>query len=312
MRTPSRWFCFALLAIAARSVAAQGPSAPSPEEQQAAAAPFNAGQWQAAHEAYAALVKRFPAHAISTFRLGVTWTELGHPADGERLLREGEKLGIPAGNAAYRLAENLAEQHKVDAAIAELRRALAAGFLITATALQGNAHLAALRSHPQWPALVDAFDAIIQPCRHDPRFRQFDFWVGDWDVRPTGAPASTPPSRNRITLEENSCVVQEHWVGQGGSTGQSFNLFDRSIGKWRQTWVDNLAGQHDYVGELKDGNMVFEGTTPAANGGLGRVPTRLTLFHIDANTVRQLSQVSADGGKTWTVAYDFTYVRRRE
>ena len=104
--------------------------------------------------------------------------------------------------------------------------------------------------------------------------------------------------------------MQEHWSSPSGSTGQSFNIFDRSIGKWRQTWVDNTGGQHDYVGSLVNGNMVLEGTTPNPSGGLGRVPTKLTLFHISKDSVRQFSQSTADSGKTWTVNYDLMYVRK--
>ena len=284
---------------------------PPAADLQNAAALFNASEWKAAHAAYAALAARYPTHPQARFRTGVTLTELGRAAEAEPMLRQGEKLGIPAAQAAYRLAESLAEQKKGDAALIELERALRGGVVFPSQALIANVHLASLKSHPRWPAVLNAFDAVTQPCKADPRFRQFDFWVGDWDVRGTGAPAGGPASRNLITLEENGCVVQEHWAGQGGSTGQSFNLFDRSIGRWRQTWVDNGGGQHDYVGELKDGHMVLEGTTPAPQGALGRIPTRLTLFHLHADTVRQFSQVSNDGGKTWTTSYDLTYVRRK-
>lgn len=237
--------------------------------------------------------------------------ELGRSAEAESHLREGERLGVPAPQARYRLAQALAEQKKGDAAIAELRRGLDAGFVVPPSFLAGDAHLSKLSGHPKWQSSLTTADSLVRPCRHDPRFREFDFWVGDWDVRPTAGPGTGPASRNSITLEENGCVEQEHWVGLGASTGQSFNIFDRSIGKWRQTWVDNAGGQHDYVGELKNGNMVLEGTTPAARGLIGRVPTRMTLFHVSRDTVRQFSQVSPDSGRTWTTAYDFTYVRRK-
>jgi hypothetical protein len=77
-----------------------------------------------------------------------------------------------------------------------------------------------------------------------------------------------------------------------------------------QTWVDNIGGQHDYWGHLENGNMAFIGDTPAPNGKLGRVPTRLTFFHIGKDSVRQFSEISSDSGKTWTTNYDLMYVRR--
>jgi hypothetical protein len=311
MRRSSLWSCSLVILhlLAARGVTAQ--SVPTAAELQAAAAAFAASDWKAAHTAYADIARRFPTHALARFRTGVTLTELGHPDQAETMLREGEKLGFPAPQAAWRLAESLAEQHKPDAAIAELRRSAAAGNFVPLPVLDGNAHFRSLHAHPLWASVRDAFDAIVQPCRHDPRFREFDFWVGDWDVRPTGT-TTGPASRNRVTLEENGCVVQEHWDGQGGSTGQSFNLYDRSIGKWRQTWVDNIGGQHDYVGALDaNGHMVLEGTTPAPNGARGRIPTRLTLFHLHADTVRQFFQLSNDSGRTWVPSADLTYVRRK-
>ena len=299
------------LAAAAVSAAPPTPPTASAAELQAAAAAFSAADWSAAHNAYRALAKRYPTHALSRFRVGVTLNELGRSDEAIPNLREGERLGIPAPQSAFRLAQALAEAKQGDAAIAELRRALAAGFFTLPSALASDPHFSKLSAHAEWASVLDAFDAVVQPCKHDARFRQFDFWIGDWDVRPTGVPATGPPSRNTVTLEENTCVIMEHWAGVGGSTGQSFNLFYRSLGKWRQTWVDNTGGQHDYVGSLQDGNMVFEGTTPAPNGQLGRVATRLTFFHVGADSVRQFSQTSPDSGRTWQVAYDLMYVRRK-
>ncbi len=312
MRRTSLVVCLFLPLLALQSVTAQATAVASPPaaELQRAATLFAASDWTAANAAYTALASRYPAHPLSRFRTGVTLTELGRPAEGEPMLRAAERLGIPAAQAAYRLAESLAEQRKPDASIAELERSLARGMFLTSQVLVANKHLASLKAHAKWSAVLVAYDQVTQPCRVDPRFREFDFWVGDWDVQPTSGPPSPQPSRNRITLEENGCVVQEHWSGQGGSSGQSFNIFDRSIGRWRQTWVDNSGGQHDYVGELKGGNMVFEGTTPAPRGELGRVPTKLTLFHVGADTVRQFSETSNDGGKSWQLSYDLTYVRR--
>lgn len=285
-------------------------NAPPADELQRANAAFTASNWSDANAQYASLTRRFPNHPLAKFRTGVTLTELGKPAEAESFLREGERLGIPVPQAAYRLSEALAEQKKSDAAIAELLRSARAGFYIPPTVLDGNTHLASLKTNAQWPAVLDAFDVAVHPCMHSPKFREFDFWVGDWNVQPrNGPPPSGTPSRNRITLEESGCVVQEHYVS-GPYTGQSFNIYDMSMGKWRQTWIDNTGGQHDYVGSLVNGNMVFEGTTPAPAGRLGRIPTRLTLFHISKDSVRQFSETSPDSGRTWVTSYDLIYTRR--
>lgn len=295
------------LALLPLALAAQQPA---PADLQRANAAFAQSDWHSAYDQYHALAERFPTHALSHFRVGVALIGLGRPAEAESHLREGEHLGIPAAQAAYRLSQSLAEQGKPDSAIAELLRSAAASAFIVPSVLEGDQHLASLRGHPKWKSILDTFGAIVFPCRYDPHFREFDFWIGDWDVRPTGAPAVGPGGRNTVTLELNDCVVMEHWTS-GGSQGTSYNIFDRSLGLWRQTWVDNIGGQHDYRGSLKDGNMVLEGDTPAPNGQRGRIPTRLTFFHISADSVRQFSQVSPDSGKTWQTSYDLTYVRRK-
>lgn len=54
--------------------------------------------------------------------------------------------------------------------------------------------------------------------------------------------------------------------------------------------------------------MYFEGETAA---GGKKTLNKLTFFKVDENTVRQLAESSVDGGKTWTVNYDFKYVRKK-
>jgi tetratricopeptide (TPR) repeat protein len=288
---------------------ASGP--PPATALQHAAEAFARRDWAAARTAYQSIAAQYPNHALSHFRLGVAELELGRLEDADRDLRRGERLGIPAGQAAYRLAQLFAVRRDADSAFSELRRAANNGLTVPPQSLEADPHFESLKGHSAWKVTLDAFDAVVFPCRHDPRFREFDFWVGDWDVRPTAQPAVGPPARNTITLDDNDCVLTEHWSSPSGSVGQSFNIFDRSYGLWRQTWVDNTGGQHDYRGRLVDGNMVFEGDTPAPNGRPGRIPTRLTFFKLGRDSVRQYSEISTDSGRTWQTNYDLTYVRRR-
>jgi len=308
--TPFLLTALTIVSTAANAQSGGTSGGPSAADLQRAASAFTSGDWPTARAAYAAIATAHPRHALSRFRLGVALMELGDLDAAERDMRQGETLGVGAPQAAYRLAQLFALRGNADSAFAELKRAADAGLLQTPYALESDVHLKTLKNLPRWRATLDAFDAVVFPCRHDPRFREFDFWIGDWDVRPTGQPAAGPPARNTVTLDDNDCVVTEHWSAPSGSVGQSFNIFDRSYGVWRQTWVDNLGGQHDYRGHLVDGNMVFVGDTPAPNGGPGRIPTRLTFFKIARDTVRQFSETSSDSGKTWQTSYDLTYVRR--
>lgn len=150
-------------------------------------------------------------------------------------------------------------------------------------------------------------------------YRQFDFWVGEWDVVPN--PATTPkpataqpgrePARNLIEKIQGGCVISENWDDRQGGTGQSFNIYDRVRQQWHQTWVSNNGSLHEYWGELKDGKMVLVGEMPLPPGARfqGRRTIRVSFQSIGADKMRQFSEsLNSDG--TWSVNYDLIYTRR--
>jgi hypothetical protein len=151
--------------------------------------------------------------------------------------------------------------------------------------------------------------AIAQAQKAPPRcdgteFRRFDYWVGNWEVTAGGRPAGS----NLVTLEEDGCVVHEHWKGARGGTGQSFTFYDRRDGQWHQMWVSN-SGAALYLSGAFDGSTLnLEGTTPQADGS--RLLNRLSFHSNPDSTVRQLWETSADGGKTWTPVFDGLYRKR--
>jgi hypothetical protein len=285
---------------------------PSADELQKAAQAFGKSDWPEVLRRYTDMASRFPNHALARFRVGVAQLELGKLGEAEQNFREGERLGVSPGNAAYRLGQVFSEAGSIDSAVAQLLRSANSGLFVPAASLDGDAHLAKVRQSSRWAEVSGAFDRIARPCLYNDRHRELDFWVGDWDVRPTANP-NAPPSRNTITLEYNGCIVHEHWQPAGGAGGgESFNLYDRSFNEWRQTWVDATGGQHDYHGKLEGKSMVYHGELPPPPGQAGRVHTRLTFFHISTDSVRQFAETSADGGKTWNVSYDLMYVRRKK
>jgi hypothetical protein len=144
----------------------------------------------------------------------------------------------------------------------------------------------------------------VPPRCDSPEFRQFDFWVGDWDVTTSGRPAGT----NLVTREEDGCVVHEHWKGAKGGTGQSFNFYDREDGKWHQVWVANDGSSLFLTGNFAGNTLTLEGKTVQRDGSA--VVNRLSFRNNPDHTVRQLWETSTDGGKTWTPAFDGLYRKR--
>jgi hypothetical protein len=138
-----------------------------------------------------------------------------------------------------------------------------------------------------------------QTCAGD-EYRQFDFWVGTWEVTARGGVAG----RNEITLEEDGCVLHEHWSGSKGGTGQSFNIYDRGGRLWHQFWVDNSGTVLHLSGGLAEGVMLLTGTTTGAGGNLIHQRLRFTP-NLDG-TVRQLWEQSPDG-ESWSVVFDGLY-----
>lgn len=186
--------------------------------------------------------------------------------------------------------------------------------------LVGVVGLAVLPSTQQ-PALPSAPSSPPKPLDCSaPVHRQFDFWLGEWDVvpNPETKPPAPPsavaqpqkPASNVITLLDGGCVLMESW-NASGQTGHSFNIYDRTKQQWHQTWVDNSGGLHEYWGSLKDGNMVFMGEVPIGPAAkfAGRRTTRLTFFPLGPDKVRQFSEALTSDG-TWSVNYDLIYTRR--
>jgi hypothetical protein len=224
-------------------------------------------------------------------------------------LEEARKLGTRPVPVAWWMATVQARLGNRDAAFAELMRAATMGVGALPPQVASDPAIVALKSDARFAELERALDRNARPCEHDPLYRQFDYWLGTWDVRPNGAAPGTPPATNVITRIHNGCVILESWTAPG-QTGQSFNIYDRVSGKWRQTWVDSSGGLHEYTGGIVDGHMTYEGDIPAPPPGKGRMHARLTFFKRPDGSVRQFSERTADGGKTWQVNYDLIYTRR--
>jgi hypothetical protein len=142
------------------------------------------------------------------------------------------------------------------------------------------------------------------PCTA-PEYRQFDFWLGEWDVYSGDQIVGT----NSIQRVQGQCALLENWTDTYGNTGMSLNFFDRSDRLWHQTWIGQGGGALFLKGEFKDGKMVLSSEPgPGPNGTT--VVNRITWTPLDGGKVRQLWESTADGGKTWTVAFDGTYVKR--
>lgn len=142
-----------------------------------------------------------------------------------------------------------------------------------------------------------SLSAQPKPCSA-PEFRQFDFWIGEWEVHANGKIAGT----NRIKSIYNGCVLEERWDGVSGVSGASFNSFEPETGLWHQAWVDSTGGRLALSGKFENGRMTLSGRR--ADGGIDRI----TWTPNQDGTVRQLWETSKDGVK-WETSFDGLYKR---
>lgn len=141
------------------------------------------------------------------------------------------------------------------------------------------------------------------PCA-TPQHRQFDFWIGAWDVYPTGTTELI--AHSLIERRYNACAIRENWMPLRGQGGGSFSAWRPGTNNWRQTWVDSSGAWVEFTGGMEGAAMVLTGPwADPTNGRTGIVRMRYTREAEGA--VRQFGQVSTDNGATWTTSFDFTY-----
>lgn len=142
-----------------------------------------------------------------------------------------------------------------------------------------------------------------KPCMSDERYRQFDFWIGEWAVHNQANDKQV--GENVITREQDGCMLRESWMSARGSSGTSINYFDPSDEQWKQVWTDASGGIIHYAGSFKEGAMHFAGEYYSQ--GQGTQLSRMTLTPRNDGTVHQFIENSKDHGTTWAVWFNGIY-----
>ncbi|MBB5206220.1 hypothetical protein HNQ51_003565 [Inhella inkyongensis] len=141
------------------------------------------------------------------------------------------------------------------------------------------------------------------PCQAA-EHRQFDFWIGDWDVF---NPAGKLVGHNQIAREYAGCVIHERYSTPRAYAGESLNAWDAQRKVWHQTWMDNTGTVLLLDGAWKDGQMVLEGQGRDPQGRAQR--QRISWTPNTDGTVRQHWQTQV-AGEDWVTAFDGLYRRR--
>lgn len=246
-----------------------------------------------------------PADAQGWFQLGVQRFDARDYRGALDAFQHARQMNYAQlGPLAMRTARAYAQLGEKEKAFQTLKSATDNGFANVDVLLSEN-DLIPLRSDPRWAQAVAATRANQRPCAAAPEFRQFDYWLGEWDVESGGQKIA----RSSIQLILEDCVIFENYQTIGRLyAGKSFSLWDAANKRWEQRYVDTTGAFHEWTGGLEGDHMVF--TWTYERNGV-KTMNRMSYLKEGPDKVRQRIDVSTDDGKTWSVGYDGLYVRRR-
>ncbi len=138
-------------------------------------------------------------------------------------------------------------------------------------------------------------------------YRQFDFWIGDWDTFESEDLNGPSIARAWIGPIVDGCALHERYEQSDGLVGDSILSFDPVRRQWQQTWITNRGSNMVLWGELRDGALVLEGEVHLHDGAT--ILQRIT-WRTEGEAVRETAVLSRDGGAHWEPAFDVLFRKR--
>lgn len=286
-----------MLVTTSLPVLAQSPATVSPAD-----LAFEAGQWALAIDEYRKLTDADPTDAISWLRIAQAQRGLNQHALALETLQTAREALAPEAMVEFERARNLASLDQVDAALRALEASEHLG-LRALESLEGANEFDELRSNATFQRVYRAVRRRVFPCEGIAAARDFDFWVGTWEVR---LEDGTLVGQNTISRRDGGCTILETWSGAGGSSGTSLNYYQPSRDQWRQIWTGSNGTLIDISGGLIDGVMQLEGTIEYV--AQNRIEAfRGTWTRLEDGRVRQLFQEFNIGTNSWQTWFDGYY-----
>ncbi len=277
---------------------------------------YAASDWKNAVPVYESVLNTSPDNALAWNRLGYSYHNL---RNYEKAMSSYTKAlqNKPAPQLEATVDARLARIHSIkkenEKAFEMLQKAISLGY-VNLQEMETNDDFKNIRNDKRFAESLKAAKEKAFPCTVIPQAREFDFWIGEWDVFANGSTVQV--GKSKVNAESGGCMILENWTALGPvpNTGKSMNYVNTVTGKWEQFWIGSgglsPANPQKFVnGEYRDGAMrfEFEQVTPQNQKRMGR----FIFFNMAPDQVRQFNEVSSDGGKTWSTVYDFIYKRRK-
>lgn len=146
--------------------------------------------------------------------------------------------------------------------------------------------------------------AQTAPCT-DAEYRQFDFWLGEWDVYDFNG---TFMEQNSIEKSADGCMIHESTQTSGGNVEQSYSYYKPSTGQWTQFSVGSNA-VIEYSGRLNaEGAMALNGYIYHRDERGTRPFKGLWTPQDDGTIVQEFWEKPSQGGD-WDIWFNGTAVR---
>jgi len=143
-------------------------------------------------------------------------------------------------------------------------------------------------------------------CNRGPGARAFDFWVGSWIVQ---TPEGKRVGQSQISHGLEGCALVERFRGADGE-GTSLSTYSSGSRRWEMLFANTSGLVVHQQGVPVAGGLRFTGTGIRTDGT--RQGMRTTFTALADSGVRQVLELSDDGGASWHEVGVAIYLRRPE
>ncbi len=301
MKLKAIFLAAVLLGLGVNSIfAQQKPSA----EMVAANQLVKEKKWQEAEKAFSNIVKSEPKNSRAWFFLGFSRHSQEKFASAINAFEKNVAIS-KSPISMYNIAAGYARLKNSDQAFKWLEKALNNGAAFR-TNIGTDKDFQNIKSDSRFEEMLTLVDKKKNPCMYSKEARQFDFWLGDWDVFVKGRKVG----ENLVELDTQGCVLVENWTNSGGGKGKSLNVYNASLKKWQQFYVGGQGGIYEFKGEYREKERIMYFTAETIGPKGAKIMHIFTFTDLPDKTVRQWWQQSTDGGKTYNTVWDSIYKRK--
>ncbi len=134
-------------------------------------------------------------------------------------------------------------------------------------------------------------------------YKQFDFWLGEWEVyNKKGEQVGS----NSIVSIQDSCLIQENWTSKQ-ETGTSYTYYNKIDSSWNQIYIDNLGTVLQLKGSFQNNRMILQSERVKSKKANFYYFNRIIWEKDNQGNVSQKWDIVNDKGEVLQVAFDGIY-----